>query len=522
MCITNKYNTPTIILLVAFFLNACESSVNNPEPEPVKSSTTKLTLSGFEISNSGGTSVLNAGIIYDDNSSCYTVLVNEWLEDVALLQSLKAKFTSIGKVFVNGVEQHSSVTANDFRQDVVYTVVAEDNTQRNYTVKVDCPQATGLPVVKIDTKDGASITSKETYIKTNVKIVDASNENYSLENTGYNDEIRGRGNATWEYPKKPYRIKFNKKTSLFGLEKAKSWVLLAEYRSPTMLLNLFAFELGRRFSLPFTNHYIPVELFLNGSYEGTYILTEQVQVGEGRVDIDEDDGFLVEMDFHYDEDPRFLTNPYSLPMMIKSPEDLADPAGYDFVKSAMNELTAAIMNAAFPNNNYKGLIDVNTWVDYIMINDIVMNFELQVPASIYLYKDKGSKINMGPLWDFDGGYGYEDDERTFFREYVGRIPHLHRRIGFGEYGTNTQKFFNQFFQDPEFKALYKSRWNEKSADIASMSSFIDEMAAKLQKSYRTNCGRWSPDFDYNSEIQKMKTWLNNRVAYLDGTILTSP
>ncbi|MDR1353523.1 MAG: CotH kinase family protein, partial [Treponema sp.] len=58
--------------------------------------------------------------------------------------------------------------------------------------------------------------------------------------------MRGRGNSTWKANKKPYRIRFREKTSLFGYEKARSWVLLAKNQDTTLILNTTAFELGRR------------------------------------------------------------------------------------------------------------------------------------------------------------------------------------------------------------------------------------------------------------------------------------
>ncbi|MDR1971935.1 MAG: CotH kinase family protein, partial [Treponema sp.] len=125
--------------------------------------------------------------------------------------------------------------------------------------------------------------------------------------------------------KKPYRLKFIEKQKLFGLTKAKSWVLLANAGDKTLIRNSIAFEMGQRFDLPFTNHYIPVELVLNGEYRGSYLLTEQIQTGKGRVDIvddydeDEDmaDEYLVELDNYYDEEPKFRTSTVPFPVMIK-------------------------------------------------------------------------------------------------------------------------------------------------------------------------------------------------------------
>jgi hypothetical protein len=156
----------------------------------------------------------------DENESKITLTSQAWIENIA---SLRAAFKASGTLTVNTAPQESGVTPQDFRKDIVYRVTAEDNAAKDYSVVFESPQASGLPVIKIDTQGGAVIDSKETYVKTNIKIVDPNNEAYSFEHTGYKDEIRGRGNTTWTYPKKPYRLKFDKKTALFGYEAAKSW-----------------------------------------------------------------------------------------------------------------------------------------------------------------------------------------------------------------------------------------------------------------------------------------------------------
>jgi hypothetical protein len=117
-------------------------------------------------------------------------------------------------------------------------------------------------------------------------------------------------------------------------------------------MNTIVFELGHRIGLPYTNHYTSVEVFLNDAYQGSYMLTEQIQVGKGRVDIGKNKGFLVELALFYDEDPKFPTDLYNLPVMIKSPEDL-EPSGYDFVKTAINGLETAIQTGAFPESGYR-------------------------------------------------------------------------------------------------------------------------------------------------------------------------
>ncbi|MDR2094238.1 MAG: CotH kinase family protein [Treponema sp.] len=442
----------------------------------------------------------------DEDESTITLATQGWIENIA---SLKAAFESTGTVTVNGTEQESGVTGQDFRSDLVYRVTTEDNVTKDYRVVFESPQATGLPVMKIDTQGNQSITSKENYVKMNIRILDPNNTANNVERDGYKDEIRGRGNSTWSYPKKPYRIRFKKGEGqpLFGLEKARNWVLLANYIDPTLIMNTVAFELGHRIGLPYTNHYIPVEVFLNGVYQGSYLLTEQMQVDKGRVDIDEDEGFFVELDSYYDEEPKFRTNLYDLPVMIKSPEDLEDPAGYDFVKNAINALEAAMKADSFPDSGYRDLIGMNTFVDFLLINEIVGNGELGHPKSTYMYKDKGTaKISMGPLWDFDWAFGYTGSGHAYFTS-----PNVR---------SWKHAFFQRFFEDPVFTTEFKIHWTTNYAEIASMTDFIDEQAEILKKSQAENFKVWwkNDNINYNQEIEKMKTWWTERVAYLHAEI----
>lgn len=381
-----------------------------------------------------------------------------------------------------------------------------------------------LPIVWLETKNVAQTIDEEDYVPITFSLVDSNNfaNNVFVLSGG----IRGRGNNSWDYPKKPYRIKFNVKTSLFGLEAAKNWILLAEYRDPTLIMNAVAFELGRQvFDLPYTHSYHHVHLFLNGEYRGVYGLTEHNEVGEGRVDIDEDKGWFVNIDSYYDEEPKFRTKNYDLPIMIKSPEvnnnQINNPV-FDFVKKDINELCDSLASENFPENGYRDLIDMNTFIDFLMVNEIVMNGELLHPKSVYLYKDKDGKISMGPLWDFDWAFNWSSDwafkyyeyasdyyeyTATFFKSYEG---YLIKNI--------YHDFFARFFEDPVFGAKFKERWNEKYAEILDVVDFIDSLGAKLEQPAEENFKIWNPSNNYGEQIKKMKEWWNNRVNRLNEEI----
>jgi hypothetical protein len=394
--------------------------------------------------------------------------------------------------------------------------------EADYTITFVSTQASGLPVVKIDTKDGAPVLDKINYVNMTFSLTDPDNPGNNITVVNNIDGIRGRGNSTWDdegwvtdgtgagYAKKPYRIKFDEKQSLFGLPAAKSWVLLAEYYDPTLIKNTVAFELGNRFGLRFNHTSHHVVLYLNGVYYGHYMLTEHNQVGRGRVDIDEDDGWLAELDFYYSEEPKFRTTNYNLPVTIKSPEiepaDI-DNSVYDFVRKDINELCDSMASARFPENGYRDLIDMQQFISYIMVPQIIGHGDFDALGSVYLYKDKNEKISMGPLWDYDMTFGYDrrTPAYTLVDTWTNRRPYP------------ISNFFQRFFQDPVFLSKWKEFWNSKLPEISSIPSFIDETANKIGKSAEENFKIWWTNYpvDFNEQIGIMKGYYNTRIAYLN-------
>jgi spore coat protein CotH len=372
-------------------------------------------------------------------------------------------------------------------------------------------QASGLPIIKINTVNEAAINSKEIYTDVSFfSLSDPNNPANDISRIDARDQIRGRGNSTWDAPKRPYRIKFRTAMSLFGLPAARNWVLLASYYDVTFLKDAFAFELGSRLGLPYTHSYQHVQLYLNGIYKGIYILTEHNEVGEGRVEIDKNEGWLVELSERMDDDPEFRTMYYNLPFVIKSPEfepaRITNPA-YSFVKNDLNELCNLMGSNDFPENGYRDLIDMETIAKYLLVPVLAANHQdfFGGPLSVFFYKDKGGKISGGPLWDFDNSFGtlWGPYHRT---EVTGRF--------YSPYPGNS--FFRRLFQDPVFRAMYKEIWKNNSHSISSMSQFIDSMADKIRKGVEENYNIWWRGLDFDYWIEDMKDFVNTRIGYLDS------
>ena len=438
-----------------------------------------------------------------------------------------------------------------------------------------------LPEIRVTTKNNVAITSSKVtsrpgagnclsdntwnhkYVAMTLTLTDPNRPANNITVTSHADSIRGRGNSTWAVgAKEPYRIKFGEKQSMFGLQKNKSWALLANYYDPTFALNAVAFELGKRVELPGTPKHVLVDLYINDSYKGIYQLTDLVQVNKGRVDIDEKDGWLVEFDYHCPSDadeidfntdyPNSPSNA-KLHTFIKSPEvesnfNISNPA-VSFVKNELNQLTTAMFNkSGFPENGYRDLVDLESVAKYLMIEMFIDNFDFNLkasstvgpaPTSNFFHKDKGKKITAGPLWDFDLAAAVEmtDNYPKHYRKVNNSIKPKH-------------PFHARFYDDPVFLAKLKKNWDKHKKDFQDMAKqggFIDSMAAvaegsvernfqtqtsfvggggwgeKTNSNSRTWCTSSCPEAPrtvqaYKTEVGKLKTWWNSRIDNFEQQI----
>jgi len=240
--------------------------------------------------------------------------------------------------------------------------------------------------ISITTENAASVSSRETYVNCSITVKsDTKQWNYSGKGG-----VRGRGNSSWLwYPKKPYRIKLDEKAGILGLKADKDWVLLANYRDPTQLMNTFAFTVGRGLGLPYTNHVRYVEVTLNGSYIGLYLLTEQVEQGSTRVAVDPAEGLLLSLDL--DDGPElspdagdnFWSSEYRMPVCVKSP-DINSTEQLSAIRSNFGQLETAIRTADY--DAIAKLLDIQSFIHYMIIQELVSHVEVDAHRTTFLYK----------------------------------------------------------------------------------------------------------------------------------------
>jgi spore coat protein CotH len=427
-------------------------------------------------------------------------------------------------VKVNGVLQTSGKTVVDFNKPVVYTLTSKKGTTKSYTVTVRL--FTGLPILYLTTT--GPIVSKDDYV--NGKLVIDPNLSYAQSKLTIPLKIKGRGNSTWSnFPKKPYKMKFESKADMLGMPAAKAWVLLANYDDKTLMRTRIAFEFARRIKSDFAPQSRFVEVVLNGDFVGNYLLTSQVEVGENRVNIKEltsantsttdiTGGYLLELDQRMDEPVWFKTKK-KLPFTVKEPEEItAKQLAYikDYMQKTETALFAA--NAADPKEGYAKYINSDSFINWFFVNEYVKNQDSRDFSSIYYYKDRGGKLGMGPVWDFDLSLGNVDYS-------VSKQPL--------DWYVRDATWMLPLIRDKAFRTKVKARWEAVRPSVKAMLTDIDATKKRLELSQQQNFKRW-PILNkyvwqnavvlgsYDKEVAYAKDFLTKRIAWIDARLALYP
>jgi hypothetical protein len=416
--------------------------------------------------------------------------------------------TNAKTVEIDNIEQISSSTIVDFRKPIVYKLKSESGNTNTYNVSISWDDS--LAHIYIDTEGGAPIISKEKYIYAKLKIDGQSKYEDKIIELSQKARIKGRGNSSWGFPKKSFKIKLNNKEillsdndSLSRLLPEKDWVLLSDYQDGVHLLNNVAFKIGRMLEMPFTNTIIPVELTLNNEYMGLYGLTEQLEIKKNRINVGKS-GVLLEIDQYFDEDWQFKSIAYNLPIMVKDPK-LDNQAELDVIQTEWNNFETLIFNEDFPNNNYLDYIDSESLAKYFIVYMLTANQEINHPKSTFIHKEAGGKYVMGPIWDFDWAYGYEQSTGKHFQNADKDL--------FSNESKSGEIFFKRIIlSDPKIKSLIKKYWLDfTTTHFGDLMAYIDEQSFIINEAKNRNLEIWNRNLVTDKLV--MKQWLRERVTH---------
>ena len=402
-------------------------------------------------------------------------------------------------------------------------------------------QTTNLPDVVIHTKNAADIVSKDYYIKGIVSIISENGTKIYTDSL----DIRGRGHASWRFPKKPYRMRLYNKTNILDFPaKERSWTLINNWGDKTLMRNLLASDLSRRFEMPYTAAGTPVNVYLNGEFKGCYQLYDQIEIGSQRVNIQTmtpnhttlpnlSGGYLIEIDaYAYMEDSWFQSNRF-VPVKIRYPdaEDIV-PAQSNYIRSYFNLMETAVFASNYkdPFNGFRKYIDTETFLRHFLVGEI--SGDTDTYWSTYMYKKRNDdQFYFGPVWDFD--IAYDNDKRTY---PINNNPNW-IYSSTGSSARNVREMVTRMFTDEDLtrrlRTIYATYRSKEMITEEALLDVVDFYAKELEASQKLNFMRWNimntlvhenPKIhgSYDAEVENVKSYIRERIKWMDKKLSYDP
>lgn len=362
-----------------------------------------------------------------------------------------------------------------------------------------------------------------------------------------------RGSSSQMFPKKMFGFHLihengnNRDEGLLGMPPDHNWILYAPYSDKTLMRNVISYALSGDMG-----HYSPrtrfVELFLHSGsgavspyhYHGVYVLVERIKWGEGRVNIhkispgDETEpeisgGYIIKKDRFNPGEEGLLTNRGTHLAFVRPEESEITVKQKQWIINYLNDFESALFGFDFmdPENGYAAYIDVRSFIDFHLITELAKEID-GFRLSTFMHKDRGGKLKMGPVWDFNLSFGNADYNEGWmpsgwYYTQINQEQYLHG-------------WYTRFFQDPAFKEAYKKRWwllRKGPFSTEYILNMMQENAELLEEAQIRNFNRWPtlgtyvwPNWyigdTYEDEVTWMRQWAVDRLSWMDGQLGLPP
>mgnify|MGYP006293224451 CR=1 FL=1 len=358
--------------------------------------------------------------------------------------------------------------------------------------------------------------------------------------------IEIRGSSSQMFPKKSYGFETRDANGndmdfpLLGLPEEEDWILYAPYSDKSLIRNVLVFTLAASLE-----HYTPrcrfVELFLNNEYQGVYVLMEKIKRDKSRVDIarlrtqdttgvELTGGYIVKIDKKTGGGGGGWYSQYRNPMnrttfyQYEYPDDdEIQPDQANYIQQYIHDFESAVHNEEFDKKDgYWQYINDTSFIDYLILNELSKNVDAY-RLSAFFYKDKGGKLNAGPVWDFNLAFGNANYAAAW--ETYG----LQVYADMGDDRWHNPFWWPLLLSDKKFFSALRCRWNELHQNVLSTNRVIevaDSLVNLLEEPAKRNFQRWPvlgkwvwPNHfvgdDYQSEVTWLKNWIYERMHSLN-------
>jgi spore coat protein CotH len=370
--------------------------------------------------------------------------------------------------------------------------------------------------------------------------------------------IEIRGSSSQMFDKKSYGFETwdemgeDLNASLGEFPEEEDWILYGPYSDKSLVRNVLIYELSNNMG-QYASKTKFYELEINGVFQGIYVLMEKIKRDKNRVDISKNKveditgGYIIKIDKPtgdgdwYDENIAFasqynttgvLVGTGNINFLYEYPKaDDINEEQKKYIQNYIHLFETALISEDFESieNGYRQFIDLDSFIDFFILNEFSKNpdgFRL----STYLHKEKGGKLKMGPIWDFNLAFGnvnYCDGDSPY------GWAHRFNDICSGD-TWQVPFWWNRFLDDPEYVSLLKERWAILRSDILSEDIVLGRLR-ELQENLKgssaidKNFGKWLilgkyiwPNKfigdSYDSEINYLEEWIIERFKWLDQNI----
>lgn len=375
--------------------------------------------------------------------------------------------------------------------------------------------------------------------------------------------IELRGSSSLTFPKKSYAVETrdslgnDRSVSLLGLPSEADWVFYGPYNDKTLIRDVLTYKLARDMGR-YASRSKFFELVINGEYKGVYVLLEKIKRDANRVNIKKlnpadtsgdalTGGYIIKIDkLDGENNDGWYSNFRPFPQLsarifyqyhYPKPDEIVE-AQKNYIKAWIYAFESAMFGPYYADSilGYQKYIDVNSFVDYILLNELVKNIDAY-RLSTFFYKDRDSrnpKLFAGPVWDFNLAFGNCDYYQAFnssgwYLEYVSEYSNIPSwEIYFIPF------WWKKIFNDQNFQTKFRQRWIELRNSVwtnEKINSTIDSLVQLLEESRQRNFQRWPvigqyvwPNYyvgqTYEDEINYLKNWLTSRLVWMDYQLIT--
>ena len=388
-------------------------------------------------------------------------------------------------------------------------------------------QATNIPLVVINTEGKINLELKTEKTPCSVTII--NNGKISTKQTG---KVNIRGNGTKDLEKKSFQFNLENKENVLDMPaNAKKWVLLANHMDKTLIRNLVAFKVSSLLGQIYVPVCKSVDLIIDGSFEGNYLLCDKIEKGEGRVELDSIDknsneypeitgGYLLEIDGYADAEEYFFVSKKGVKVTIKYPD--ANKNQIKYIKNWFDNIEENLYYNQSVDN-----IDLDSFSQYFILEEFCADID-SVWSSYYITKQRNNELMFfGPAWDFD--LALDNDKRLY--------PTHNKTNWIFTYGPSSgtfNNFISKLMSCEDILEAVQLKWkNVTRNDLTkeNLLNFIDEQVTYLNKSIELNFKRWDINKfvgmeavvkgSYEQKIKNLKEFLEERFIIFGDMILNA-